>query len=142
MKVMAPPVPSTDDRRWVKMGSVDAFLRVEIFPGDVDVTTEFYVRLGFQVMGRKEGPPRYASIRMGAVRIGVCEAEPVDPARRAHPVMTEMVIEVDDVHAVRDRIVDRGIVLTEDLQEREWGLTDFRVTDPDGYYLRFTSHRS
>jgi len=33
------------------------------------------------------------------------------------------------------------VVLAEDLVEREWGLSDFRVTDPDGYYLRFTSHR-
>nr|WP_240902239.1 VOC family protein [Arthrobacter silviterrae] len=121
------------------MGTVDAFLRVEIFPGDVDVTTDFYERLGFHVTARNDGPPRYASIRMGTVRIGVCEAEPVDPAQRAHPVMTEMVIEVDDVYALRDRIVDRGIIPTENLQEREWGLTDFRVTDPDGYYLRFTS---
>ncbi|WP_170133045.1 VOC family protein [Arthrobacter livingstonensis] len=121
---------------------MDAFLRVEIFPGDLDVTTAFYERLGFQVTGHNVGPPRYASIRMGTVRIGVCEAEPVDPARRAHPVMTEMVIEVDDVSALRDRFVDRGIILTENLQERDWGLTDFRVTDPDGYYLRFTSRAS
>ncbi|WP_181034249.1 glyoxalase/bleomycin resistance/extradiol dioxygenase family protein [Arthrobacter sp. GMC3] len=121
---------------------MDAFLRVEIFPGDVDMTTAFYDLLGFQVIGRKDGPPRYASLRMGTVRIGLCESEPVDLARRAHPVMTEMVIEVDDVHALRDRIVDGGITLTEDLQERDWGLVDFRVTDPDGYYLRFTSPSS
>lgn len=124
------------------MAPMDASLRVELFPADVDVTTAFYERLGFDVTGRNDGPPRYASIRMGSVRIGVCEAEPIDPARRAHPVMTEMVIEVDDVYALRERIVDQGIDLTEDLCERDWGLIDFRVTDPDGYYLRFTSRVS
>lgn len=76
-----------------------ASLRIEIFPADVDVTTSFYERLGFQVTGRNDGSPRYASIRLGTVRIGVCEADPVDPARRAYPAMTEIVIEVDDVHA-------------------------------------------
>ena len=35
-----------------------------------------------------------------------------------------------------------GIELAEDLQEREWGLTDFRMRDPDGYYLRITDRRS
>ncbi len=25
------------------------------------------------------------------------------------------------------------------LRKRSWGLTDFRITDPDGYYLRITS---
>jgi lactoylglutathione lyase len=66
----------------------------------------------------------------------------VDPARRAYPAMTEIVIDVDDVHATRDRIVEQGIEPTEDLQKRDWGLTDFRVTDPDGYYLRFTGRAS
>lgn len=121
---------------------MDASLRIEIFPADVEVTMSFYERLGFQVAGRNDGPPRYAAIRMGAVRIGVCEADPVDPARRAYPAMTEIVIEVDDVHATRDRIVEQGIEPTEDLQMRDWGLTDFRVTDPDGYYLRFTGRAS
>ena len=56
--------------------------------------------------------------------------------------MTEMVIDVDDVYALRDRIVDQGIDLTEDLRKRDWGLIDFRVTDPDGYYRRFTGRSS
>ena len=113
-------------------------MRIEIFPADVEVTTSFYERLGFQVAGRNDGPPRYSSIRLGAVRIGVCQA---DPARRTYPAMSEIVIDVDDVHATRDPIVEQGIEPTEDLQERDWGLTDFRVTDPDGYYLRFTGRR-
>jgi catechol 2,3-dioxygenase-like lactoylglutathione lyase family enzyme len=121
---------------------MDASLRIEIFPADVDVTTSFYERLGFKVTGRNDGPPRYAAIRLGTVRIGVCEADPVDPARRAYPAMTEIVIEVDDVNAVRDRIVGQGIEPTEDLRKRDWGLSDFRVTDPDGYYLRFTGRAS
>lgn len=91
---------------------------------------------------RDDGPPRYASIRLGDVRIGLCEAEPVDPSRRAHPVMTEIVIEVGDVRQVHRDLQERGVVITEGLEERPWGLVDFRVTDPDGYYLRFTSHRS
>jgi lactoylglutathione lyase len=48
------------------------------------------------------------------------------------------VIEVDDVVAERDRVVAAGWPLEEDLQARPWGLTDFRVLDPAGYYLRIT----
>ena len=121
---------------------MDAALRIEDFPADVQLTTSFYERLGFQVAGRNDGPPRYAALRMGSVRIGVCEAYPVDPACRAYPAMTEIVIDVDDVHATRDRIVEQGIEPTEDLQKRDWGLTDFLVTDPDGYYLLFTGRAS
>ena len=46
------------------------------------------------------------------------------------------------MHTKRDRIVEQGIELTEDFQKRDWGLTDFRVTDPDGHYLRFTDRAS
>lgn len=116
-------------------------LRIEFFPSDVERAVAFYEVLGFEVTGRSVGPPAYASLQLGAVRIGLCQAAWVDPAARALPAGTEIVIEVDDVRARHDELVGRGVVPTEGLVEREWGLSDFRVADPDGYYLRFTSHR-
>lgn len=121
------------------MGDVTASLRIELFPADVDRSVAFYGLLGFEVSGRSAGPPAYAAVRLGDVRIGLCQAAPVDPATRALPVGTEIVIEVDDVQTTRDRVVARGVELAEDLVEREWELSDFRVHDPDGYYLRFTN---
>lgn len=118
-----------------------ASLRVEIFPADLDRTTRFYRGLGFAVIGRSEGPPAYASLTLGNARIGACVSDPVEPSRRAIPAGTEIVIEVDDIHACRDTAVAAGIALDSDLERRPWGLTDFRVSDPDGYYLRFTSRR-
>jgi uncharacterized glyoxalase superfamily protein PhnB len=118
-----------------------ASLRVEIFPSNHDRTIRFYAGLGFSVTGLSEGPPAYASLRLGDVRIGVCEADAVESDRRAIPAGTEIVIEVDDIHACRDDAVAAGTVLDEDLKERPWGLIDFRVSDPDGYYLRFTARR-
>jgi lactoylglutathione lyase len=92
-------------------------------------------------MALSEGPPAYASLRLGEVRIGACESDAVAPAWRAIPAGTEIVIEVDDIHAFRDDAVRAGISLDEDLAERPWGLIDLRVVDPDGYYLRFTARR-
>lgn len=40
----------------------------------------------------------------------------------------------------RDFIVEKGWKLDADIQIRSWGLTDFRLVDPDGYYLRITTH--
>lgn len=120
---------------------MDPSLRIEIFPADLDRTVTFYERLGFQLAGREDGPPRYAALRLGGIQLGAAEAPAVDPQRRAHPAGTKIVIEVDDVQTERDRIVNVGIALVEDLQRRPWGLVDFRQTDPDGYYYRFTSRR-
>jgi lactoylglutathione lyase len=49
------------------------------------------------------------------------------------------VLEVDDVAAERDLVVAAGWPLEQDLADRPWGLTDFRVVDAAGYYLRITS---
>jgi hypothetical protein len=62
----------------------------------------------------------------------------VDAAARALPAGTEIVIEVDDLSAERDRVLASGWQLAEDIQLRPWGLRDFRLFDPDGYFLRFT----
>jgi lactoylglutathione lyase len=32
-----------------------------------------------------------------------------------------------------------GYPLAAPMQDRPWGLRDFRVADPDGYYLRITT---
>jgi len=50
-----------------------------------------------------------------------------------------VVFEADDITAERDRVVAQGWPLDADLQTRPWGLTDFRLFDPDGYYVRITS---
>lgn len=117
-----------------------ATLRIEIFPADIDVAVGFYERLGFEVLGRKDDPP-YASVGRDEVRIGMVES-PARPAQHRHvPSGTEIVLAVDDVHAERDRLVAAGVELAEDLTDRPWGLTDVRVHDPDGYYLRITDRR-
>jgi lactoylglutathione lyase len=116
-------------------------LRFEIFPSDLDVSVDFYVRvLGFAVLkDQRDDPAAYVSIRRGDVRVGALRREAVDVgAARLPPVGVELVLEVDDIGAERDRVVAAGWPLAEDLQHRSWGLTDFRILDPDGYYLRIT----
>ncbi len=51
----------------------------------------------------------------------------------------EIVLEVDDLDAYHARILVSEYEISEPLRERSWGLRDFRVFDPDGYYLRITS---
>lgn len=116
-------------------------LRVELFPADLDVFVDFYTRvLGFEIAeDRRHADPPYAAVRRGRARIGALRSDPVDPLARRLPAGTELVLETDDVTAERDRIIATGWPLEEDLTERPWGLTDFRLYDPDGYYVRVTS---
>jgi predicted enzyme related to lactoylglutathione lyase len=119
-------------------------LRFEIFPDDLDATVDFYLRvLRFRLIAdRRDEPSPYVSLQRGSVRVGAARRAVVPDARvaRRPPAGVELVLEVDDVVAERDQITAAGWPITEDLRDRPWGLRDFRVLDPAGYYLRIT-HR-
>ena len=127
------------------MASV-AGLRLELFVQDMDVSIHFYCRvLGFALTRRDEG---YASLRSGGVVLGLGPIAklPVEDGyftqRRLEDdrgAGAEIVLEVDDIDAFHDQVRAAGYPVLEDLQDRPWGLRDFRVADPDGYYLRLTN---
>ena len=54
------------------------------------------------------------------------------PSHRRPPVGVELVLEVDDVDAELERVRMSGWPIDEQLQERPWGLRDFRLIDPSG----------
>jgi len=50
----------------------------------------------------------------------------------------EIVLEVDDLDELHGRLTGLGSDVSP-LKTQDWGLRDFRVLDPDGYYLRITT---
>jgi lactoylglutathione lyase len=117
-------------------------LRVEIFPDDLDSTVDFYTNvLGFTVTkDERAEPSAYVSLERGNARIGAARRPaPDERAARLPPCGTELVLEVDDVAGERNRVAAAGWPLDDDLRDRPWGRTDFRIVDPAGYYLRITN---
>jgi catechol 2,3-dioxygenase-like lactoylglutathione lyase family enzyme len=116
-------------------------LRCEIFPSDLDATQDFYVRvLGFRVMRFQQEPPGpYLALQRDVVRIGAALRADGEVGMRRPPTGVELVLEVDDVEAEHARILSSGWPVADELQQRPWGLTDFRLTDPSGYYIRITN---
>ena len=129
-----------------------AGLRFELFVDDVAATVRFYqATIGLRP---SDGwtPDGYVRLYAGAVSIGVQHHASLpsehhfSPAHLAGPrgVGAEIVIEVDDVdtaYALASRQAERYGGRVEPLANQPWGLRDFRLIDPDGYYLRVTSHR-
>jgi catechol 2,3-dioxygenase-like lactoylglutathione lyase family enzyme len=117
-------------------------MRFEIFPDDLDVIVDFYTRiLLFRLTAdQRDEPDPYVSLQRDDVRIGAARrAVPGAGAARRPPAGVELVLEADDVIAERERVIAAGWPVAEDLKDRPWGLTDFRVLDPAGYYLRITN---
>ena len=127
-------------------------LRFELFSAEPEASVAFYQDvLGFKPEGGSIG---YWPLRNGSVVIGVGDASalPADhhfsPGRLAGPlgVGAEIVLErptrqaVDELYLrVQTAIQGTGGEL-EPIRDRPFGLRDFRVVDPNGYYLRIT-HR-
>jgi catechol 2,3-dioxygenase-like lactoylglutathione lyase family enzyme len=121
---------------------VSAALRCELFPADLDEAVRFYVDvLGFAVVrDERRSPSPYVALERGRVALGLAQRPAVsDRAPRRPPVGVELVLEVDDLAADRARVTAAGWPLVEDLTHQPWGLTDFRLLDPDGYYWRLTT---
>lgn len=96
-------------------------------------------------------PPRwsaegYVPVHAGAVTIGIQHHRNLSadhhfsPARLSGP--RGVGVEVDDIdaaYAVASIEATRHGGRVEPLMQRTWGATDFRLVDPDGYYIRVTS---
>jgi predicted enzyme related to lactoylglutathione lyase len=121
-----------------------ASLRIEIFVADVGRSTAFYERaLGFT---RESASPGYMAMRRGdaligiGLRDGLPAGHPLTPAPGERTGLgVEIVLEVDDVDAACRAVEAAGEPLLSPPRERPWGLRDFRLADPDGYYIRVTS---
>ncbi len=128
-------------------------VRFELFVDDVERSAAFYAAaLGLQPPPGFD-PRGYVPVSAGQVRIGLQLASALPaghhfrPAHFAGPrgVGVEIVIEVDDVDAAFSRARDAARAhggQLEPLAAQPWGQTDFRLIDPDGYYVRVTSRNS
>jgi len=119
-------------------------VRFELFVEDTRKSAAFYHRvLGFE--GAMDSPD-YNPIQSGSVKIGICNAHKLWKGHHFSPEAlagqkgagVEIVLEVDDLDATYKRVVENGYPIRDGLAKRPWGLRDFRIVDPDGYYLRIT----
>ena len=117
-------------------------LRFEIFTADLDSVVAFYTQILSFTLVRDERTAQvgYVALDRDGVHIGAAHRDdPVDRSARRPPTGIELVLEVDDLDAEHDRVVASGWPIEEPLQDRPWGLTDFRILDPAGHYLWITN---
>jgi len=125
-------------------------LRIELFVEDVERSLAFYATaLGLRPAAGYD-PQGYVPVSAGGVRIGLQRRTALPPGHHFRPshftgprgVGVEIVVEVDNIEAAFTRALDAAVTQggqVESLTARPWGQTDFRLIDPDGYYVRVTS---
>ncbi|MGN4444852.1 VOC family protein [Bacillus cereus group sp. MYBK79-1] len=51
----------------------------------------------------------------------------------------EVIIVFDNIEQIYQHVLEKNYPVESNLKIQSWGMKDFRLVDPDGYYLRLTS---
>jgi predicted enzyme related to lactoylglutathione lyase len=119
--------------------------RLELFVNDIAVSKDFYSRVLKFTAGEQHAggytPMKHGSVSLGLnLRSNLPEDHPVQTTANERPGRgVEIVLEVDDIDAMYALVRSQAWPVSSELQQQPWGLRDFRIVDPDGYYLRLTS---
>jgi len=118
--------------------------KFELFVTDVEEGIRFYTTLGFVVAHRK--PDGYTTLDNAGTVVALSPLPSWLPLRwlgflRHPPLGTEIVFYTDELEALRSALEAAGygpgaITL------QSWGDRDFRITDPEGYYIRVSEGRA
>lgn len=140
---VAPPARSP--RVWVERGRPEA-LRLRGFApgltvGDLELSIDFYTRgLGFVISERweKEGRLVGVMLKAGVCELGIGQDDWAKGRDRLKGVGVRLWCEThQDVDELAERARAWGSRLTEEAEDKPWGVRAFSLDDPDGYHLTF-----
>jgi uncharacterized glyoxalase superfamily protein PhnB len=113
--------------------------RMQVFPvfavANIDDALDFYCKkLGFEAKWRFGAPPHRAGVAKQGVEIHLDAEEAGAP-----PGPSVIYCHMEDVTAYFQELRSRGVAFLFELEDRSWGMRDFRVEDPFGNRLGFAS---
>jgi Uncharacterized protein conserved in bacteria len=111
---------------------------------DPVAVADWYCRhLGFTVARKIDGPPhtRFLADAAGRVVVEIYNnpKAPVPDYRTLHPLVLHLAFTVDDPAAARDRLIDAGASLAEDLVTLPNGDRLVMLRDPWGFAIQLVS---
>jgi predicted enzyme related to lactoylglutathione lyase len=108
--------------------------RVLLHPRDLERSLHFYEQVLGLAVYREWGEGRYRGVVFflggGLLEVSGSGDEPVTDAVRVF-------LQVRDLRAVHEQLVERGVVIEEEPELKPWGLFEFLARDPDGLALVF-----
>jgi lactoylglutathione lyase len=119
--------------------------KVELFVSDLARSRAWYEALGFRVV-RESGDWQMLALGDNVLDLqgdahALAGPHYFTPQMDRWPRGTgvEISIEVENVDALYELAFTLGVDVVKPIQDRPWKARDFRVADPDGYFLRFTT---
>ena len=104
---------------------------------DVPRAVEYYSKkLGCELVYQEDDCSDFAIVARDQIQfhIQICAC---DDGR--HTGNTFIEVEVNDAVALHDELQSAGAIIERELKHQDWGSSDFKVADPDGNWILFTS---
>lgn len=102
---------------------------------DMFASLDFYCNtLGFHQNFLWKDPPEYAVLKRGETSIHLTLIPDYEPPKRRLGCIYIFVNQVEELHR---EFVEKGVRITAQLDEQEYHMKDFDLTDPDGNILIF-----
>jgi len=117
--------------------------KVELFTKDTKTSSKFYQDMfGFEIVKKNQG---YIGLKKDSVRIAIDNIEALSDNHYFNPEIknqrkglgVEIVFEVENIEETYALFKEYPI--ESELKQQPWGKKDFRIKDPDGYYIRVTT---
>jgi len=117
--------------------------KVELFTKDTKTSSKFYQDMfGFEIVKKNQG---YIGLKKDSVRIAIDNIEGLSDNHYFNPEIknqrkglgVEIVFEVENIEETYALFKEYPI--ESELKQQPWGKKDFRIKDPDGYYIRVTT---
>lgn len=101
----------------------------------MEESRSFYGLLGFEEVMNQGWVVTLASSTNPTAQVTLVSRD------RTGPINPDLSVEVDDVDAVYATMIDSGAEIIHPLQDEEWGVRRFFVTDPNGRVVNVLGHR-
>ncbi|WP_077296904.1 VOC family protein [Virgibacillus pantothenticus] len=120
-------------------------IRVELFVKNLEDSKNFYEQLSFEIMNKKES---IINLKHGDSTLLLTSKEILNDdhyfmrnnTQSQLGIGVEIILETDHVETLFKNMQYKNPQSIESkLKTQPWGMTDFRIIDPDGYYIRVTS---
>lgn len=123
-------------------------ITLELHVPDFEKVKEYYLKLGFKVVKDERMPDGDGYLVLAMNDHMLCFWSGSDlvyeqsyfknfPKDTKRGYGVEIIIPIDNIEEYYEKVKEFAHVVGE-LKPRHWGVKDFRVEDPYGYYLRFT----
>lgn len=128
------------------------FSMVELHVPDFEKTKKFYKSLGFEIVWERvpDGFKGYCVLKLENNVIcfwggneNIYQHDYFKKFDKTTPkgIGVELVLQVSDLDSLYEKAKATASIF-EMLQKRPWGVRDFRIVDPWGYYLRFADYHN